>query len=83
MSTDLEKFKRFDAKLEWPARILFTIAIIYATLKMNSVEEPSSYVDGVCLLTVLALWCYFLKVRILSIGILLMLIFLAWAHPPH
>jgi hypothetical protein len=81
MSDDLKKFKQFDAKLEWPVRILFTIAIVYCDLRMGFREL---YYPDICFgLTLIALWFYFFKIRIISIGILLLLIFTAWAHEPY
>ena len=83
MSTDLEKFKKFDAKLEWPVRILFTIAIVYGDLKRGGGSEELNYVTICSGFTLIALWFYFLKIRLISIFFLLMFIFLAWAHEPR
>ncbi len=80
MSSDLEKFKKFDAKLEWPARILFTIALIYCGLNITVCMEPSAFPEICFGLTIIAIWCFFYKIRIVVIGISLMLLVLAYAR---
>lgn len=80
MSDDLKKFRAFDAKLEWPVRIIFTVAIIYAALKTTNCNEPSTYIEGVFGLLLIAIWSYFYKLRILSALALILVIMLAFGH---
>ena len=80
MSDEFKKFKEFDAKLEWPMRVLFTIALIYCGLKMNVCAEPSAFPELCIAFAIISFWCYIYKLRIVVIGISFMLLVLAYAH---
>jgi hypothetical protein len=79
MSDDLKKLKALDAKLEWPVRILFTIAIFLTCWYEDTCEEHYYPLNAFCL-TIIALWAYFFKVRSFTTIILLLQVFLAWTH---
>lgn len=73
------KIETLNRKLEWPVRILFTIAIIF-TLVVEKACEQHFYPLNAFLLTILALWAYFFKQNWVSAGLLLFQCFLAYTH---
>jgi hypothetical protein len=79
MLKNIDELRIFDNKFEWPVRILFTFAIIF-TLLCEQLFEEHFYPMNAFILTIIALWFYFYKIRIAAVLLLLFQIFLAYTH---
>ena len=80
MNDSFTKLKAFDQKLEWPVRLIFTIAVLFTLLRENTCEEHNYPLNAFCIM-LLALWCYFFKIRIVAVILLLLQILIAYLHP--
>ena len=63
--------------IDWSCKILLSINIIMAGINF---ADETNYPLNVLILTVIALWLYFYNVKVISIPILLMVLFINYLH---
>ena len=74
---NMKKIFFSDATFEWLCRILFSINIIL--IGINNYDGVN-YPTNVLIITLVALWLYFYKLKILSIMLLLFVLFINYLH---
>jgi hypothetical protein len=74
-----DKLKLLNEKLEWPVRILFTVAVLFSLIVEKACEEHY-YPLNVFIIFIIALWAYFFKQNWIAILLLSLQILIAYFH---